>query len=136
MRGPQVDATPPSRLEPGPGRPEIPDDRVVVGALLHRDELLALPALLERELVLRRGPDVQALARLGVRVHIVEVTIPLVGDQLSRRRERLEMGKLRGRVGDLLLESRRGQELFRRQRLPLALSREVERWPPSVLPSK
>src|SRR6266852_2776035 len=64
------------------------------------------------------------------------MTIPPVGDQLSRRRERLEVGVLRGRVGDLLLESRRGQELLRRQRLPLALSREVERWPPSVLPSK
>jgi len=75
---------------------------------LHRLELITLQALLERELILRRGPDIQALARLGVRVHVVEMTILPMGEQLSCRRERLEMGKLLGAIGDLLLESRRG----------------------------
>ena len=93
---------------------------------MHRLELVTLQTLFERELVLRRGPDIQALARRAVRVHVVEMTISLVDDQLSRWRKRLEMGKLCGAIGDLLLESRRGQELFRRQRPPLAIRREGE----------
>src|SRR6185295_18480747 len=78
----------PTPLEPGQRGPDVPDVRVVVQMLLHRDELLALATLLERDLILGRGPDIETIAHHGVRVDVVETTIPPVGDQLSRRRER------------------------------------------------
>src|SRR2546425_2748874 len=110
-------------LEPGPRRPEAPDDHVVVYVILPRQELVVLQALVEQELVLRCRPDIQALAHRGIRVHVVQLAIPRVGDELARRRERLEMGELLGGVGDLLVESRGRQELLRCQRGPVTLGR-------------
>ena len=63
-----------------PGRPEVPRVGVVVEVLLHRDQLVALPTLLERELILPRGPDVETLAHLGVSVEVVEVSVSPVGE--------------------------------------------------------